>query len=139
MSDSRGSPDRGDGSGERQLPRHSWASMLRTARAPVAVLLTGGIGLAVPPQTRDMLAFLGTGRTGAAVGFYVGLAVLGGTAWFWSRAALAARFAIDDRERRGSPDASFDWGAFAWLPRLVLAATFLVGSVRTRAKPDGVR
>ena len=37
---------------------YSWGSMLRTIRAAVAVMILGGIGLTVPPQTRDMLAFL---------------------------------------------------------------------------------
>ena len=50
-------------------PRRSWASMLRTARAPVAVLLLGGIGLTVPPQTHDMLAFLGADRIWGAASF----------------------------------------------------------------------
>ncbi len=110
--------------------RYSWGSMLRTARAPVAVLLLGGLGLTVPPQTRDMLAFLGNDRVWAAASFQLALLVLGGSAWFWSRAALAARFGIDDRQREGVVDAAgFDWPAFNWLPRLVLLATFLVGAV----------
>ena len=70
--------------------------MVRTARAAVAVLLIGGIGLTLPPQTRDMLAFLDTNRVGAAISFQLALVVFGGSAWFWSRAALAARFGIDD-------------------------------------------
>jgi len=109
--------------------RHSWGSMLRTARAPVAVLLLGGLGLIVPPQTRDMLAFLGGDRVWATASFQLALLILGGSAWFWSRAALAARFGIDDRQRRGNGiEPSFDWAAFNWLPRLVLLATFLVGA-----------
>ena len=43
--------------------------MVRTARAAVAVLLLGGIGLTVPPQTRDMLAFLDANRVWAAISF----------------------------------------------------------------------
>ena len=75
---------------------HSWGSMLRTVRAAIAVMLLGGIGLTVPPQTRDMLAFLDSERIWPAVSFQIGLVVLAGWAWFWSRAALAARFGIDD-------------------------------------------
>ena len=71
--------------------RHSWGSMLRTIRAPVAVMLLGGIGLTVPPQTGDMLAFLDNDRIWPAISFQIALVVLAGSAWFWSRAALAAR------------------------------------------------
>ena len=35
----------------------SWGSMARTCRAPILVLLLGGLGLTVPPQARDMLSF----------------------------------------------------------------------------------
>ena len=71
--------------------RYSWGSMLRTIRAAVAVLLLGGIGLTVPPQTRDMLAFLDSNLFWPAASFQIALVVLAGSAWFWSRAALAAR------------------------------------------------
>ena len=124
MGDTRTDTDEGV---HRCRPRRSWASMLRTARAPVAVLLLGGIGLTVPPQTHDMLAFLGADRIWGAASFQLALAVLGGSAWFWSRAVLAARFGINDRQRSGTSDAGFDWTAFTWLPRLVLVGTFLLG------------
>jgi hypothetical protein len=103
--------------------------MVRTARAALAVLLVGGIGLTIPPQTRDMLAFLDTNRVWAAISFQLALIVFGGSAWFWSRAALAARFGIDDRQRSSAQTPNFDWVAFTWLPRLMLIATFLVGVV----------
>jgi hypothetical protein len=77
---------------------HSWASMLRTIRAAVAVMLLGGLGLTVPPQTRDMLAFLDDNRIWPAVSFQIALIVLATSAWFWSRAALAARFGINDQQ-----------------------------------------
>ena len=109
--------------------RHSWGSMLRTVRAAVAVMLLGGVGLTVPPQTRDMLAFLEDGRVWPAISFPIALAVLAGSAWFWSRAALAARFGIDDGQRYGAVPADFNWAAFTWLPRLMLVASFLVGAV----------
>ncbi|HJY48437.1 MAG TPA: hypothetical protein VJ349_07350 [Stellaceae bacterium] len=76
---------------------YSWGSMLRTVRAAVAVMILGGIGLTVPPQTRDMLAFLDNGRFWPALSFQLAMVVLAGSAWFWSRAALAARFGIDVR------------------------------------------
>lgn len=107
---------------------YSWGSMLRTVRAAVAVMILGGIGLTVPPQTRDMLAFLDNGRFWPALSFQLAMVVLAGSAWFWSRAALAARFGIDDdpQLRPAAPD--FDWTAYNWLPRLMLVASFLVGA-----------
>ena len=109
--------------------KHSWGSMLRTVRAAVAVMLLGGIGLTVPPQTRDMLAFLEDAGIWPAISFPIALAVLAGSAWFWSRAALAARFGIDDWQRYGAAPAEFNWTAFTWLPRLMLVGSFLVGVV----------
>ena len=79
--------------------RHSWGSMLRTVRAAVVVMLLGGIGLTVPPQTRSVLAFLDESSPWPAISFQIALVVLAGSAWFWSRAALAARFGIDDAQR----------------------------------------
>jgi hypothetical protein len=107
----------------------SWWSMLRTMRAAVAVLLAGGVALTVPPQTRDMLTFLDTGRIWPAISFQIALIVLGASAWFWSRAALAARFGIDDSRRHGVPNPKFNWTAFTWLPRFVLIGAFLVGAI----------
>jgi hypothetical protein len=109
--------------------RHSWGSMLRTVRAAVAVMLLGGIGLTVPPQTRNMLAFLDESGLWPAISFQIALIVLAGSAWFWSRAALAARFGIDDWQRYGAAPAEFNWTAFTWLPRLMLVGSFLVGAV----------
>jgi hypothetical protein len=103
--------------------------MLRTVRAAVAVMLLGGIGLTVPPQTRDMLAFLEDAGIWPAISFPIALAVLAGSAWFWSRAALAARFGIDDWQRYGAAPAEFNWTAFTWLPRPMLVGSFLVGVV----------
>lgn len=108
--------------------RHSWGSMLRTVRAAVAVMLLGGIGLTVPPQTRDMLAFLDDHRFWPAFSFQFALVVLAGSAWFWSRAALAARFGIDDQRRDDPATPDFDWAAYRWLPRLMLFVSFLVGA-----------
>src|ERR1700758_113011 len=108
---------------------HSWGSMLRTVRAAVAVMILGGIGLTVPPQTRDMLAFLDNGRFWPALSFQLALIVLAGSAWFWSRAALAARFGIDDNPQNRPPAPDLDWPAYTWLPRLIFAAGFLVGVV----------
>jgi hypothetical protein len=87
---------------------HSLGSMLRTVRAAVAVMLLGGIGLTIPPQTRDMLAFLEDAGIWAAISFPIALVVLAGSAWFWSRAALAARFGINDGQRKGPAPPDFN-------------------------------
>jgi hypothetical protein len=92
-------------------------------------MLVGGIGLTVPPQTRDMLAFLENAGIWPAISFQIALVVLAGSAWFWSRAALAARFGIDDGQRHGVAPADFNWAAFKWLPRLMLVVSFLIGAV----------
>ena len=107
--------------------RLSWGSMLRTCRAAAAVLVIGGVGLTVPQQTRDMLVFLDDGRVWPAISFQLALAILAVSAWYWSRAALAARFGIDDRQRSGPPGPRFDWFAFTWFPRLILLAGFAIG------------
>jgi hypothetical protein len=106
----------------------SWWSMLRTIRAAAAVLLLGWVALTVPPQTRDMLTFLDTGHMWPAVSFQIALIVLGGSAWFWSRAALAARFGINDHLNPGS-NPGFNGTAYTWLPRFLLIGTFLVGAI----------
>jgi hypothetical protein len=103
--------------------------MLRTVRAAAAVMLVGGIELTVPPQTGDVLEFLDDGPGWPAVSFAIALIVLAGSASFWSRAALAARFGIDDGRRHGAETPDFNWAAFTWLPRLMLAGGFIVGVV----------
>ena len=77
----------------------SWGSMARTCRAAIAVLLVGAVALTVPPETRDMLAFLEDGSTWAAFSFQFALVVLAGSAWFWSRAALSARYGLGESQR----------------------------------------
>lgn len=118
---------------------YSWGSMLRTVRAAVAVMLLGGIGLTIPPQTRDMLAFLENGRIWPAASFQIALIVFAGSAWFWSRAALAARFGIHDDPQLRPTAPNFDWTAYTWLPRLMFIAGSLVGAaiaVMSRSLPS---
>src|SRR5271166_5575932 len=78
--------------------RVTWVSLLRTIRAPLAILILAGIALLVPPQTADMLAALEDGRRslGDTFWFHVALAFLALSAWYWSRALLAARFDTPD-------------------------------------------
>ena len=95
----------------------------------MAVLLIGLIALTVPPQTRDMLSFLDADRPGGAISFQFALLVLAGSAWFWSRAALAARFGLGDGHRSPSSGGQFDWFAFIWLPRLTVVGAFAGGII----------
>jgi hypothetical protein len=114
---------------------YSWGSMLRTVRAAVAVMLLGGIGLTIPPQTRDMLAFLEDGHIWPAISFQIALIVFAGSAWFWSRAALAARFGIDDNPHNRPAAPGFDWAVATRLTRLMSDALAALGET----KPDGTQ
>jgi hypothetical protein len=104
--------------------------MLRTVRAVVALLVLGGAGLTLTPQTSDMLAYMEAAPVRVTVSFQISLLILGISTWYWSRAALAARFGIDDSRRpNGDPESELGWTAFTWLPRILMVATFLVGVV----------
>jgi hypothetical protein len=119
-------------------PMRSWASMLRTVRGPVAVLVLGVVGLLVPPQTQDMLAAIdGVWSTFA---FNLALALLAFAAWFWGRALLAARFEASDAgakraamvaaassKDKATTSPSINPYAFVWLPRLLFIAAALIG------------
>ncbi|GEM_PF-1579908 len=110
-------------------PRVSWISLLRTIRAPFATLVLAGIGLVVPPQTADMLAALEGGRSsiGPAFFFHLSQAVLALSAWYWSRALLAARFDVPDNDQ--ARDRMDDVGAQAYdlVPRLMFVLALLIG------------
>jgi|FEC22Drversion2_1045045.scaffolds.fasta_scaffold01007_9 hypothetical protein len=106
----------------------SWASMLRTVRGPVAVLVLGVVGLLLPPQTQDMLAAIDDFWSSLA--FNLALALLAFAAWFWARALLAARFDITDTgtSPRGEAITSpANLQALKWLPRLLFIAAALIG------------
>jgi hypothetical protein len=94
-----------------------------------------GVGSWLDQLHRDALHRAGrvglTGAVGRGFSFQIALVVLAGSAWFWSRAALAARFGINDGQRHGAAPPTFNWAAFIWLPRLMLVASFLVGIVIT--------
>src|SRR5215472_2206154 len=108
----------------------SWGSMLRTARAPIGVFALGVLGTLVPPQTQDMMAAM-EDRWYATVPFHIALALLAFTAWYWSRAVLAARFEVrDDRSARAGlaqRALPVDRHAFEWVPRLLFLAAALLG------------
>lgn len=110
-------------------PQHSWRSMLRTTRAAISILVFGGAALTLPPQTRDMLAFLDGASIGSAIAFQASLFVLAMSGWYWSRAALAARFGIDDSMTSPPPGSNIDWSAYKYLPRLILGVGFAVGAL----------
>jgi hypothetical protein len=107
------------------MKQHSWGSMLRTVRAAFAMMVVCWIGLALPPQMSDMLALSGW----VTASFEIALVVLGGSVWFWSHAALAARFGTGDGQRGGAATPGFNWVAFRWLPRIMAAGSFLPGVV----------
>jgi hypothetical protein len=116
----------------------SWASMLRTVRAPMAVLLLGVVGLLVPPQTHDMLAAIDD--PGSTLAFNIALLLLAFAAWYWARALLAARFEVPDEQAqrtaiidpassagKAAAPRSINRVAFLWLPRLLFVAAALFG------------
>jgi hypothetical protein len=107
--------------------------MIRTCRAAVGVLVFGALGATVPPQTRDMMEALS--RPLASASFQLSFVVLALSAWFWSRAALAARFGINDSyearqdlatSREATPHRSANRTVYIQLPRLLLGFTGLV-------------
>jgi hypothetical protein len=105
---------------------HSWQSLLRTSRAAAAVVIIGGIGLLLPPQTHDMLAALGDSGFWPPAAFHIALLLLSFSAWFWSRAVISARFCIADNQsaRAKVRNRNVDVTAFDWLPRIL----FLIGA-----------
>jgi hypothetical protein len=95
------------------------------------------VGVAVPlfalfvvffaPQMPDMFA-------GMAVGFPLGLgfsaALLGFSAWYWTRAALLAPYKIDDAKRRAARGRDeitsiVEWSR-EWAPRVVLLVAAII-------------
>lgn len=113
------------------LDTRSWASLFRTARASLIVILLAAVGLLLPPQTKDMLAALSDSHGGsifASVMFQVALGILCFAAWFWARAAISARFDAGDTQAArqalaaGAPAANrprIDPDALTWTPRLL--------------------
>src|SRR5712691_12656426 len=77
---------------KKMTPPVSWLSLLRTARAPLAIVALAAIALVVPPQSGDMLAAVGDGAN--AVWFYLALGLFTFSGWYWTRALIAARFDV---------------------------------------------
>ena len=111
----------------------SWLSMLRTARAPLAVIVLAGLGLVVPSQAHDMLAALGDGTffPGPVLWFYVALAALTFSGWYWARALISARFDVpqtdEGRTALQDTDRRLDLLAFDTVPWLIFLLSGLVG------------
>jgi hypothetical protein len=77
----------------------SWMSLFRTTRGSVSILVVVGLALVLPDQTGDELVALADMKVGPVPGLFVlqfALGFLSVTSWFWARAALAARFGVDD-------------------------------------------
>jgi len=108
--------------------------MLRTVRAPLAILLIAVVVLLVPPQTQDMLAALAD-RGGAGISytlsFHATLAFLSISAWYWARALLSARFDVEDTNRGlellAKEDPRVRQLPFEAVPRLMFVASLLLG------------
>lgn len=79
-------------------PVISFGSLLRTARAPYAILALAALALLLPPQMRDMLAALGDSGPAALLVFAAAIASLGFLCWYWARAAISARFDLPDTD-----------------------------------------
>jgi len=112
----------------------SWLSMLRTVRAPLAILVFADVLLLVPPQTQDMLAALadrGAAGVSYALSFHATLAFLSISAWYWARALLSARFDVEDTTRGlellAQQDTRVRKLPFEVIPRLMFVAALLLG------------
>ncbi len=108
----------------------SWMSLLRTVRAPLSVIVLAGIAVVLPPQSRDMLAALGDGDVvlSETVVFYLALAFLTFSGWYWSRALISARFDVpytdEGRAQLEATETRLDFAstgriaAFGWMPAI---------------------
>src|SRR5437899_8467936 len=112
----------------------SWLSLLRTVRAPLTVVALAAIALVLPAQSSDMLAALTDGGWnvfGAAFGFYLALALLTFSGWYWTRALIAARFDVPNTmaglQALQEADARIDPYAYDAVPWIVFFLTFLLG------------
>src|SRR4026208_2522835 len=81
----------------------SWLSLLRTVRAPLAVIVLPGLRVVLPSQSADMLAALGDGHFvfSEAFVFYLSLAFLTFSGWYSARARVSARLGLPSTAARG--------------------------------------
>src|SRR3954471_11115044 len=100
----------------------SWRSLLRTTRAPVSMLVIAAFSLAVPSQTADELTALHEMYVGPLSGLLIlqlSLGFLSLNAWYWSRAALSARFGVNDSLEARSNLRRCSRAAFNVIPRVI--------------------
>lgn len=124
------------------MPQKSWRSMASTARISIGVVVVLMLGLLLPAQTADVLAGLADGGHGGrwpVLGFHASLAAVAVAAWYWSRAALSARFpelVMPNLHAGADIFAEVDPVAWEWLPRVLFlgaAASGLVAALRSTA------
>jgi hypothetical protein len=100
----------------------SWRSLFRTTRAPVSILIIAALSLALPSQTGDELAALREMHVGPLSGLVIlqlSLGFLSLSAWYWARAALSARFGVNDSLEGRSALRRCSRATFNAVPRLV--------------------
>ena len=96
------------------------------------IVLTG-IAVVLPSQSADMLAALGDGHFvfGEAFVFYLSLAFLTFSGWYWARALISARFDVPytaaGRAQLAATDQRLDVFAFDAVPWLIFMLSGLVG------------
>src|SRR5271166_108476 len=103
-------------------PDASWMSLFRTTRAPVSILAIAALGLVLPSQTGDELEALQEMHVGPLSGLVIlqlSLGFLSLSAWYWARAALSARFGVNDSLEARSALRRCRRAAFDAVPRLV--------------------
>jgi hypothetical protein len=106
----------------------SWRSLFRTTRAPISILAIAALSLGLPSQTGDELAALREMYVGPLSGLVVlqlSLGFLSLNAWYWARAALSARFGVNDSLEARSDLQRCSRATFNAVPRLI----FLCGVV----------
>ena len=113
----------------------SWVSLLRTARAPLAVLVLAAAALIVPPQRTDMLAALSDSGSAwmPALLFQASVAALAVSAWYWARTLIDARFDVvgtkAGRETLVESDKRINPVALTAVPWLIVALSAVLGAL----------
>jgi hypothetical protein len=125
----------------------SWLSMLVTVRATALVVALTAIALLLVPQMQDMLIDISdySQHVTPGIGFHAALLLTAFFAWHWSRAALSARFDLDDTHLARNniqprllrdEGASVDVSPFKLLPRLLFVATAFIGIIAALRSSD---
>jgi hypothetical protein len=105
-------------------------SLLRTARAPFAVLALCAVGLVLPSQTHDMITAMTEGSPWGMLPFHLALIFLGFSAWYWARAALSARWRVRDTQaarQAAAKQLNLPPEGLDWLPRILFGVAGLIG------------